>query len=81
MPRYHLNLDLDNQVLCDRDGQEFRDPDAAADVARVLARGLIQTARGMRSGWLSCRVQVTDERGDIVSDLPLMEAAGMERVA
>jgi hypothetical protein len=80
MPRYRFNLQLENQVLRDRDGQQVSGPDNAWELAGALARELIQTSVVQPSSWLNCHLMVTDEAGCVVVDYPFA-AALEQRVA
>jgi hypothetical protein len=73
MPRYFFNTNIGDERIADPEGQELRDPDRAWEVARAMIRELLK-AEGAESGLLQAVVEVTDEEGEIVLELPFVEA-------
>src|SRR4051794_41853130 len=73
MPRYffHLHAD-DSPASSDNRGQDLPDADAAREIAQRIARRLLEWNLEPVP-WLDYQVQVTDEAGAIVSELPLSE--------
>jgi hypothetical protein len=74
MPRYFLHLHAgESRANPDNTGQNLPDPDAAREMARRIARRLLEWNLEPVP-WLDYQVQVTDEAGAIVCQLPLTEA-------
>jgi hypothetical protein len=73
MPRYYFHLY--NDVTCrDDEGKDLPDPSAAHLQALSYARDM--AAMSVREGhlYLSHRIEVTDQQGDLVLDLPFRNA-------
>ena len=73
MPRYFFHLHAgDSRANLDKRGQDLSDADAARQMAQRIARRLLEWNLEPVQ-WLDYQVQVTDEAGAIVSELPLTE--------
>ena len=73
MPRYFFHLHAgDSRANPDKRGQDLSDADAARQMAQRIARRLLEWNLEPVQ-WLDYQVQVTDETGAIVSELPLTE--------
>src|SRR5215207_4723831 len=73
MPRYFFHLHAgDSRANPDKRGQDLSDADAARQMAQRIARRLLEWNLEPVQ-WLDYQVQVTDEAGAIVSELPLTE--------
>jgi hypothetical protein len=73
MPRYFFHLHAgDSWANPDKRGQDLSDADAARQMAQRIARRLLEWNLEPVQ-WLDYQVQVTDEAGAIVSELPLTE--------
>src|SRR5215203_2106442 len=71
MPRYFFHLHAgDRRANPDKRGQNLSDADAARQMAQRIARRLLEWNLEPVQ-WLDYQVQVTDEAGAIVSELPL----------
>jgi len=73
MQCYFFNVHMDEGVITDSEGQRFRDADQAWEAARAMARDLMATDFRRPVNWSSCHVEVTDEAGEIVLELPFLE--------
>ena len=73
MPRYFFHLHAeDSRANPDKRGQDLSDADAARQMAQRIARRLLGwNLKPVQ--WLDYQVQVTDEAGAVVSELPLTE--------
>ena len=60
--------------MIDPDGAEFANPDDAYDAAARTARTLMATDTDAEVDWLRCIFQVADEAGEVVFELPFVEA-------
>jgi len=73
MPWYFFHLHTgDRRANPDKRGQNLPDADAAREMAQRIARRLLEWNLEPVP-WLDYQVQVTDEAGAIVSELPLSE--------
>ena len=73
MPRYFFHLHAgDSRANPDQRGQNLPDADAVQQMAQRIARRLLEWNLEPVQ-WLDYQVQVTDEAGAIVSELPLTE--------
>src|SRR3954453_12449416 len=76
MPRYFFHLHAgDSRANPDKRGQDLPDADAARQMAQRIARRLLEWNLEPVF-WLDYQVQVTDEAGAIVCELPLVAAVG-----
>jgi hypothetical protein len=73
MPRYFFNTRIGDELISDPEGEELRDPDRAWEIARAMIRELLKT-EGTGSGLLNAVLEVTDDEGEIVLELPFTEA-------
>jgi len=73
MPRYYFNTRIGDDLVKDPEGEELRDPDQAWETARDLIRQLLREEGG-QPGLLGARLEVTDEKGDVVLEFPFAEA-------
>jgi|tagenome__1003787_1003787.scaffolds.fasta_scaffold18175161_2 hypothetical protein len=75
MPRYFFHLHAgDSRANPDKRGQDLPDADAAQQMAQRIARRLLEWNLEPVP-WLDYQIQVTDEAGAIVSELPLTVVA------
>jgi len=74
MPRYFFHVQIGTDVLEDPDGQELRDADQAWEVANAMARNLMDTAFERPVNWAASQIEVRDSRGEIVLEMPFIEA-------
>lgn len=74
MPRYFFNARINGELVLDPDGQDLRDPDQAWAVAKAAISDLV--AEESSAGLLRSSMEVTDEGGEIVFELPFAEALG-----
>ena len=73
MPRYFFHLHAgESRANPDNTGQHLPDPDAAREMARRIARRLLEWNLEPVP-WLDYQVHVTDEAGAIVCQLPLAD--------
>ena len=72
MPRYFFNTRIGDELICDPEGEELRDPDRAWEVARTMVRELLKI-EGME-GLMRAVLEVTDDQGEIVLEFPFAEA-------
>jgi hypothetical protein len=79
MPRYFFNVHIGDDVLEDPDGQDLRDADQAWEVARAMARNLLQTEFSQPVNWASCHIEVKDDLDEIVLEFPILEAIDLTR--
>ena len=78
MPRYVFHLHAgEGRANPDQTGQHLPDPEAALEVAGRIARQLL-TWNLEPVRWLDYHVQVTDEAGAVVFELPFTEAGELE---
>src|SRR3954470_23307899 len=76
MPRFLFHLHAgEGRANADNSGQHLPDRDAAREMARRIAGRLVAWNLEPVS-WLDYQVQVTDEAGAIVFELPLAQAVG-----
>jgi hypothetical protein len=76
MPRFRFHLHAgEGRANADNSGQHLPDRDAAREMARWIAGRLVAWNLEPVS-WLDYQVQVTDEAGAIVFELPLAQAVG-----
>jgi len=73
MPRYFFNTRIGAELLLDPEGEELRDPDHAWEVARTTVRELL-SAQAASPELLKAVLEVSDEGGEIVLELPFSEA-------
>jgi hypothetical protein len=74
MPRYFFNVSLEDHLLPDPEGQELPDAEAAWERARRIALDGMSVDAGGRVNWHACHVEVKDAGGEIVLELPFLEA-------
>jgi hypothetical protein len=73
MPRYFFNTRIGAELLLDPEGEELRDPDHAWEVARTTVRELL-SAQAASPELLKAVLEVSDDGGEIVLELPFSEA-------
>src|SRR5215218_3200972 len=79
VPRFLFHLHAgEGRANADNSGQHLPDLDAAREMARRIA-GRLVTWNLEPVSWLDYQVQVTDEAGAIVYELPLMAAVGQNQ--
>lgn len=73
MPRFYFHL-FNDVTSRDEEGKDLPDPSAAHQQALIYARDMAAVA--VREGYLdlSHRIEVTDQSGDLVLDLPFRNA-------
>jgi hypothetical protein len=81
MPRYFFNLHAPGIEVPDPVGEELVDADAAFTAATRIARGLMAVKLDLGLNWLAARLDVTDEEGDTVFELPFVEVVDFGREA
>ncbi len=74
MPRYFFNVHIGADVLSDPDGQDLRDADQAWEIARAMARNLMNTEFSQPIDWTACYIEVKDDLDEIVLEFPFIEA-------
>lgn len=79
MPRYFFNLHAPGVDVPDPVGEELADPDAAFNAATRIARGLMAVKLDLGLNWLAARLEVTDQEGEVVLELPFAEAVDFGR--
>ncbi len=81
MSRYFFNFRLGNQTLIDDQGRELLDLEAAHEEALATARDLMKPAGARNQNrWIGCSIQVLDEQGEPVLQIPLAKS-GVDSVA
>src|SRR3954451_17228394 len=79
MPRFRFHLHAgEGRANADNSGQHLPDLDAAREMARRIAGRLVEWNLEPVF-WLDYQVQVTDEAGAIVCELPLVAAVGQNQ--
>ncbi len=73
MPRYFFNTRIGDDLIDDPEGEELRNPDRAWEVAHAMILELLKS-EGAVGPLLSAVIEVTDETGEIVLELPFTEA-------
>jgi hypothetical protein len=73
MSRYFFNTRIGDDVISDPKGAQLRDADHAWEVARSMILEILQDQRG-HPNLLSATLNVTDEHGEVVLELPFSEA-------
>ncbi len=73
MPRYFFNIRIGDELISDTKGAELRDPDHAWEVARAMILDILRDQRG-QPNLLAAALEVTDEAGEGVLELPFSEA-------
>jgi hypothetical protein len=73
MPRYFFNTRIGHDLISDPKGADLRDPDHAWEMARAMIVEILRDQRG-QPGLLTAILEVTDERGEMVLELPFSEA-------
>jgi len=73
MPRYFFNTRIGAELLLDPEGEELRDPDHAWEVARTTVQELL-SAQAASPELLKAVLEVSDDGGEIVLELPFSEA-------
>jgi hypothetical protein len=73
MPRYFFNTRVGGHLISDPKGAELRDPDHAWEVARTMALEILRDQRG-QPNLVAAILEVTDEHGELVLELPFSEA-------
>lgn len=79
MPRYFFHLHAPGIEVPDTVGEELADPDAAFNAATRIARGLMAVKLDLGLNWLAARLEVRDEGGEVVFELPFAEAVDFGR--
>jgi hypothetical protein len=74
MPKYFFNIHIGEDLLSDPEGQSLRDPDQAWEVARAMARNLMDTQFDKPIDWASSHIEVKDDLDEIVLEFPFLEA-------
>ena len=74
MPKYFFNIHIGEDVLSDPEGQSLRDADQAWEVARAMARNLMDTQFEQPINWASSYIEVKDDLDEIVLEFPFLEA-------
>ena len=77
MPRYFFNTRIGDDIIPDVEGEELRDADHAWEVANAMIEELLED-EGDHPQLLTAALVVTDQRGDIVLELPFSEAVKVE---
>lgn len=74
MPLFRFNLSECGTLFADEEGREALDVDAARAIALTAARDIM--AAEVKEGrlCLSCRIDISDERGNVVATVPFSEA-------
>ena len=73
MARYFFNTRIGDDLISDPKGAELRDPDHAWEVARTMILEILRDQRG-QPNLLGATLEVTDEQGGLVLELPFSEA-------
>jgi hypothetical protein len=73
MPRYFFNTRIGDDLISDPKGAQLRDPDHAWEVAKAMVLEILRDQRG-QPNLLTAILEVTDEHGDLVLELPFSEA-------
>jgi len=73
MPRYFFNTRIGDDLVVDPDGEVWRNPDRAWEVARAMIWEILKV-EGAHAGLVNAVVEVTDEEGEIVLEFPFTEA-------
>ncbi len=73
MPRYFFNIRIGNDLISDPKGAQLRDPDHAWEVARTMVLDILRDQRS-RPNLLTAVLEVTDQAGEAVLELPFSEA-------
>jgi hypothetical protein len=79
MPRYFFNVHIGTDALADPEGQDLRNADQAWEVAKVMARNLMNTEFEQPINWASSHIEVKDDVGEIVLEFPFLEAIPLDR--
>jgi hypothetical protein len=74
MPRYFFDVHIGSDILSDPEGQDLRDPDQAWEVARAMARNLMNTRFEQPINWASAHIEVKDDLDEIILEFPFLEA-------
>jgi hypothetical protein len=74
LPRFYFNARIGDELIRDPEGEELRDADQAWEFAHSLALELL-LEEAEQPLLLTSSVEVMDENGEMVLDLPLIEAA------
>jgi hypothetical protein len=73
MPRYFFNTRIGDDLISDPKGADLRGPDHAWEVARAMILEILRDQRA-QPNLLAATLEVTDEQGDLVLELPFSEA-------
>jgi hypothetical protein len=73
LPQYFFHIRIGEEVIQDPAGVYLRDPDHAWEVAHSLAQTLLK-GNPEHFSLLTAAVEVTNEQGEVVMDLPFAEA-------
>jgi hypothetical protein len=73
MPRYFFNTRIGDDLISDPKGVQLRDPDHAWEVARAMVLEILRDQPG-QPNLLAAILEVTDEHGNLVLELPFSEA-------
>ena len=73
MARYFFNTRIGDELIVDPDGVELRDPDRAWEIARAMILEVIRS-EGASHALLSAVIEVMDDDGEIVLEVPFAEA-------
>ena len=71
---YFFNVHIGDDILGDPEGQQLRDADQAWEVAKAMARNLMNTEFERSVNWASSHIEVKDDAGEIVLEFPFLEA-------
>ena len=75
MPRYFMSLRYRGRLFADEEGDELHDDEAARAHAATMARDLINNGRlTVIRNWLDCILEITDESGRLVAEVPFADA-------
>lgn len=73
MPRYFFNTRIGDDWVCDPDGTELPDADAAWETARDTILAALRDA-GTSAALMAADLVVTDAEGETVLEFPFAEA-------
>jgi hypothetical protein len=73
MPRYFFNIRIGDELISDTKGAGLRDPDHAWEVGRSMILDILRDQRG-QPHLLTAALEVTDEAGETILELPFSEA-------
>jgi hypothetical protein len=76
MPRYFFHLRYGSEVIRDEHGDELANDHMAMERAVNAARTLLR-APDARQTWSDCVLEVTNDKGEAVWRMPLVNSAAM----